>query len=91
MSWTKRDSKDPMPTGDNTDWVGGGNTPYPSGAEKHDQKKGRTISASSNRTTGPTAMAVPQPTRQDGDGNVPATGESHDQKKAMTIPESARW
>jgi hypothetical protein len=91
MSWTKRDSKDPMPTAQNTPRVGGGNTPYPSGAEKHDQAKGEKISASSNRTTGPTAMAVPQPTRQNEDGNTPVTGESHDQKKAETITEDARW
>jgi hypothetical protein len=93
MSWTKRDSKDPMPTADNTARAGkdgGGNTPYPAGAEKHDQKKGMTISASANRTTGPTAMAVPQPTRQGG-GNTDVTGESHDQKKATTISEDARW
>ena len=94
MAYTKRDSKDPMPTADNSARAGkdgGGNTPYPAGAEKHGQGKARTISASQNRSTGPTAMAVPQPTRQNGDGNVPVTGESHDQAKARTIPESSRW
>jgi hypothetical protein len=36
-------------------------------------------------------MAVPQPTRQNENGNTPVTGESHDQKKAETITEDARW
>lgn len=91
MAYTKRDSKDPSPTAQNTPRVGGGNTPYPAGAEKHDQAKAEKISASSNRTTGATAMAVPQPTRQNGDGNTTVTGESHDQAKAEKITEDARW
>jgi hypothetical protein len=94
MSYTRRDSKDPMPTASNSQRAGkdgGGNTPYPAGAEKHDQAKASKISADQNRSTGATAMAVDQPTRQRGDGNVPVTGESHDQKKASKVSESARW
>lgn len=90
MSWTKRDSKDPMPTALNVKRQNGdGNVPAT--GEKHDQAKGEKISASANRTTGPTAMAVPQPTRQNGDGNTTVSGESHDQKKATTITEDRRW
>ena len=93
MAYTKRDSKEPMPTADNSQRAGkdgGGNTPYPSGAEKHDQSKSMKIGSDQNRTTGSVAMAVQQPTRQIG-GNLPATGEMHDQKKSSTIPESSRW
>lgn len=91
MAYTKRDSKDPMPTKQNTPRVGGGNEPYPAGAEKHAQGKAEKISASQNRSTGATAMAVPQPTRQNGDGNTTVTGESHDQAKASKISADRRW
>jgi hypothetical protein len=90
MAYTKRDNKTPMPTADNSQREGGGNTPYPSGAEKHDAEKSMKIGADSNRTTGPVAMAVDQPTRQGG-GNTSVTGESHDQAKAEHISEDARW
>ena len=89
MSYTKRDSKDPMPTAANTERNGGGNEV--TSGEKHDQGKSEKVTASQNRTTGPTAKAVAQPTRQSGDGNMPATGESHDQGKSSTIPASRRW
>ena len=90
MSWTKRDSKDPMPKAENVYRQNGdGNTTVT--GERHDQAKAERISASSNRTTGKEAMAVPQPTRQNGDGNTVVTGESHDQKKAETISEDRRW
>lgn len=92
MAYTKRDSKDPMPTASNSQRAGkdgGGNTPVT--GESHDQKKGSKISASANRTTGPVAMAVEQPTRQNGDGNTSVTGESHNQKKATKVPASARF
>jgi hypothetical protein len=95
MGYNRRDNKDPMPTADNSQRQGGGNEPYPSGAEKHDQSKAMKVGADANRTTGPTAMAVTQPVRQGEAGNTPvegtATGESHDQKKASKIPASARW
>ena len=91
MSYTRRDSKDPIPTSANTARKDGGNVPYPAGAEKHDQGKGSKIGADANRSTGPVANAVPQPTRQNGDGNTSVTGEMHDQKKGSTISESARW
>jgi hypothetical protein len=90
MAYTKRGSKDPMPTADNSERQGGGNMPYPSGAEKHDAKKSMKIGSDQNRTTGAEAMAVDQPTRQGG-GNTSVTGESHDQAKAEHISESARW
>jgi hypothetical protein len=90
MSWTRRDSKDPMPKAENVYRQNeAGNVPVT--GEKHDQAKGEKISADANRTTGKEAMAVPQPTRQGGDGNMPATGEMHDQAKGEKIPESARW
>jgi len=90
MAYNKRDSKDPMPTADNVYRENeAGNVPVT--GEKHDQSKGEKIGADANRTTGPTAMAVAQPTRQEGDGNMPATGESHDQSKASAIPASRRW
>jgi hypothetical protein len=92
MPYTKRDSKDPMPTASNSQRAGkdgGGNTPVT--GESHDQKKSSKIGADSNRSTGAVAMAVDQPTRQRGDGNTPVTGESHDQKKSSKIPASARW
>lgn len=90
MSYTKRDNKDPMPTADNTMRGGeAGNTPVT--GEKHDQAKSSKIGADSNRTTGPVAMAVQQPTRQNGDGNTSVTGEMHDQKKSQHITEDQRW
>ena len=90
MSYTKRDSKDPMPTAANTARQGGGNEPYPAGAETHGKVGSSKVGSDVNRTTGAVANAVQQPTRQGG-GNTPVTGESHDQKKARTVPESARW
>jgi hypothetical protein len=90
MSWTKRDSKDPMPKAENVYRQNeAGNVPVT--GEKHDQAKAEKISADQNRTTGKEAMAVPQPTRQNGDGNTVVTGESHDQAKAETITEDRRW
>lgn len=90
MAYTKRDSKDPMPTASNTQRSGkdgGGNTTVT--GEKHDQKKGRTISAAS-RFDG-TVSGPEQPTRQNAGGNLPVTGEAHGQKKARTIPASSRF
>ena len=91
MSYTKRDSKDPMPNAQNTPRKDGGNVPYPAGAEEHNQSKATKVSASQNRSTGPAAMAVAQPTRQKGDGNTVVTGEMHNSAKAERVPESARW
>lgn len=88
----KKESNVPAPTANNSQRAGkdgGGNTPYPAGAEKHDQAKGERISASQNRSG--SGVGPAQPTRQGGDGNMPVTGESHDQAKAEKIPESARW
>lgn len=90
MAYTKRDSKDPMPKAENV-YRQNGDGNVPATGEKHDQAKSEKISASSNRTTGPTAMAVPQPTRQNGDGNTTVTGESHDQAKASKISADRRW
>ena len=91
MKRNSRDSKDPMPSAENTARVGGGNEPYPAGAEKHNQGKAEKVSDTANRSTGPTANAVAQPTRQNGDGNTSVTGESHNSKKAQRVPASARW
>lgn len=90
MSYQKRDNKDPMPTAANTARKGGGNEPYPAGAETHGKVGSSKVGSDVNRTTGPVASAVQQPTRQDG-GNTSVTGESHDQKKASSIPASARY
>lgn len=90
MAWTKRDSKDPQQTAKNTARVGGGNEPYPAG-ESHGDGRAERVTAKQNRTTGAEANAVPQPTRQNGDGNVPVTGESHNQRKAQRVTEAQRW
>lgn len=87
----KRDSKDPMPTASNSARAGkdgGGNTPYPSGAEKHGQSKATKVSAASRFGSG---VGPSQPTRQNGNGNTPVTGESHGQAKAEKIPASSRF
>src|ERR1700675_2195922 len=103
MGYNKRDSMTPMPTADNSmRQPPDGN--YPATGEKHDQSKSKYITSSQNRTTGPTAMAVTQPTRNTsgGDdshgvgvsaGNTPVTQapETHDSKKAMKVLESQRW
>lgn len=90
MSYTKRDNKDPMPTADNTMRVNeAGNVPVT--GEKHDSAKSSKIGADSNRSTGPVANAVAQPTRQNGDGNTPVSGEMHDSKKAQRVSEDQRW
>lgn len=78
------------PTADNSmRQSGDGNVPAT--GEVHGKAKSRTISSDVNRTTGPIARAVNQPTRQNGDGNTSVTGEMHSQKKARIIPESQRW
>lgn len=91
MSKRVRDSKDPMPTGRNTARVGGGNTPYPAGAEDHGDGTAERVTASQNRTTGPEARRVAQPTRQNGDGNTSVSGETHNSAKAERVSESQRW
>lgn len=91
MAWTKRDSKDGMPTAKNSARVGGGNEPYPAGAESHGDGTAERVTAKQNRSTGAEANAVPQPTRQNGDGNMPVTGESHGQRKAQRVTEAQRW
>jgi hypothetical protein len=87
----KRDSKDPMQTAKNSARQGGGNEPYPQGAEGHGDGSAEHVTASQNRTTGKDAMAVKQPTRQNGDGNVPVVGEDHNQRKAEHVTASQRW
>lgn len=98
----KRDSKDPMPKAQNSARVGGGNVPYPAGAEKHGQAKAERVTPASRfdkDKPGPE-----QPTRNnDGEknfhqmktsgGNVPATQarEDHNQKKSEHITASQRW
>lgn len=103
MGYNTRDSKDPRPTADNSmRQKPDGNSPVT--GEKHDQKKSKYITSSQNRTTGPTAMAVTQPTRNMsgaddshgvgvGGGNVPVmqAPETHDSKKAQKVTESQRW
>lgn len=90
MSYTKRDSKDPMPSAEFVYRENeAGNVPVT--GEKHDQKKSEKIGPDSNRTTGPVANAVAQPTRQNGDGNTEVTGEMHDQKKSQHITADQRW
>lgn len=84
----KRDSKDPLPTADNSFRVApDGNSPT-DGGEKHGQKKSERISGSQRFTypgPGPT-----QPTRQAGNGNTPVTGEDHGQGKAEYITAGQR-
>ena len=87
MAQQKRDSKDPMPTANNTQKQNeAGNVPVT--GEKHDQAKAEHVSAASRfgNDIGPE-----QPTRQNGDGNTSVTGESHDQAKAEHIPASRRY
>ena len=91
--YTKRDSKDPMPTKENscrTGKDGGGNTTVT--GEKHGQKKAERIKASTRFDD--TVRGPEQPTRNDtGDGNtVPNNSkETHDSKKAERIPASRRF
>lgn len=92
MGYNKRDSKDPMPTADNSmRQKPDGNSPVT--GEKHNQKKSKYITSSANRTTGPTAMAVTQPTRGAEAGNTPVdqAPETHDSKKSQHITESQRY
>ena len=90
-SKVKRDSKDPMPNANNTPRSGGGNEPYPSGAEKHGQKKAERVTVASRfdkDKPGPE-----QPTRCGGNGNVPVSQapEDHNQKKAEHVKASQRF
>jgi hypothetical protein len=91
--YTKRDSKDPMPTEKNSQRLGkdgGGNTPVT--GEKHDQKKAERVTVASrfdDLVKGPE-----QPTRNDnGDGNTVPNNckETHDSKKAERISASKRF
>jgi len=82
-----RDSKDPMPTANNTQRDGGGNDPT-KGGEKHGSGKAERVSASSRFGSG---VGPTQPTRQKGDGNTSVSGEMHNSKKAERVPESRRW
>ena len=84
----KRDSKDPAPTADHSQRVGGGNEPYV-GGEDHGAKKAEYVREGARfslRKGGET-----QPGRQNGDGNCPVTGETHNSKKAESIPASRRF
>jgi hypothetical protein len=99
----KRDNKDPMPMAENSARSGGGNMPYPSGAEKHGQKKGMTITAA-DRLPLMNPLSPEQPTRNEGGettqhgvkqsgGNVAATNcvEKHNSKKAERVTASQRF
>lgn len=87
MAYTKRDSKDPLPTADNVYRENeAGNVPVT--GERHNQKKATKISADSRFGSG---VGPDQPTRQGEAGNTPVVGESHDQKKASKIPASSRF
>ena len=101
--YTKRDSKDPMPTKENSCRCGkdgGGNTPVT--GEKHDAKKAERVSVASrfdDLVAGPE-----QPRRNQGGkttehgvkqsgGNVAASQavETHDSKKAERVSEDSRF
>ena len=84
----KRDSKDPMPTASNSQRDGGGNDPA-KGGEKKGSGKAERVSATSNRSGGPTAGGN-QPTRQGG-GNTSVKGEMHGSKKAERVSPDSRW
>ena len=91
MSKVTRDSKDPMPTANNTQRKGGGNDPAPAGDEKLGQKKAERVTAAArfdSNKPGPE-----QPTRSGGDGNVAASQatESHNQRKAERVKASQRF
>lgn len=89
----KRDNKDPMPMAENSARSGGGNMPYPAGAEKHGQKKGMKVSADS-RLPLMNPMSPEQPTRCSGNGNtsVSQAPEKKGQKKASKISGGTeRW
>ncbi len=85
----KHDSKDPAPSADNSQRKGGGNEPYPKGAEGHGDGRAEYVKADARYSL--RSGGESQPGRQDGDGNVPAKGEKHDQKKAERVPEDRRW
>jgi hypothetical protein len=83
----KRDSKDPLPTADNSmrDAPDGNS---PATGEKHGSKKAQYISGDQRftlRTGGES-----QPTRQGEAGNTPATGEMHNSKKAERVTAAQR-
>lgn len=86
-----RDSKDPMPTANNSQRKGGGNDPAPAGDEKLNQKKAERVSPAS-RFDSP-KPGPEQPTRTGGDGNSPVAQamESHGQKKAEYVKASQRY
>lgn len=88
----KRDNKDPMPMAENSARVGGGNVPYPAGAEKHGQKKGEKITAA-DRLPLMNPNSPEQPTRCSGNGNTPVSQapEKKGQKKAEHITASQRF
>lgn len=85
-----RDSKDPMPTADNSQRKVGGNTPVT--GEDHDASKSEHITGDQRftlRTGGET-----QPTRGGFAGNTPVPSgqtEQHDQSKAERISADRRW
>lgn len=87
---TKRDSKDPMPTADNTQREGGGNDPEVAG-EKHGQKKAQRVSVESRFNSNPSGPE--QPHRTAGDGNTPVGQviENHNQKKSERVKASQRF
>ncbi len=89
MAKDKRDSKDPMPTANNSTRGsdGGGNTPVT--GEKHDAPKGEKVSAAS-RFDGTTRADVNAERPMGGNTSKDGSGESHDAKKAERIPASRR-
>jgi len=100
--YSKRDSKDPSPTADNSKRLGkdgGGNTPVT--GEKHDAKKAEKVSVASRFNN--TVAGPDQPVRGDGGhsfglrhqsgGNLPVDSEkeTHDSKKAEKVSEESRF
>ena len=101
-SKVKRDSKDPMPTENNSQRVGGGNEAYPAGKEKHNQKKAERVTVASRFDL---VKPGPEQPERNSDGNknpfgINQTGgniaadqarEDHDQKKAQYIKPASRF
>lgn len=87
-SKVKRDSKDPMPTANNSMRQNeAGQTPVT--GEDHGKGKAERVPASARYTlrTG----GESQPGRQNEAGNTPVTGEDHDQKKAERVSADSRF
>jgi len=86
MAQGGRDSKDPMPTADNSQRQNGGNVKAV--GEKKGQRKSEFIKG--DRRFSSSLPGPDQPGRQKGDGNCVATGELHGQKKAEKITGAQR-